>query len=57
MMLDAPIKDKIEAIVKKIYHGDGVTFTANAEKQIKTADRAGLRQDAHLHGQDPVFLL
>ena len=38
---DAPIKDKIEAIVKKIYHGDGVTFTANAEKQIKTLTELG----------------
>ena len=34
--LDKPIKEKIEDIVKKIYHGDGVNFTANAEKQIKT---------------------
>ena len=39
--LDLPIKDKIEAIVKKIYHGDGVTFTANAEKQIKTLTELG----------------
>ena len=39
--MDAPIKDKIEAIVKKIYHGDGVTFTANAEKQIKTLTELG----------------
>ena len=39
--VDAPIKDKIEAIVKKIYHGDGVTFTANAEKQIKTLTELG----------------
>ena len=38
---DAPIKDKIEVIVKKIYHGDGVTFTANAEKQIKTLTELG----------------
>ena len=39
--LDLPIKDKIEAIVKKIYHGDGVAFTANAEKQIKTLTELG----------------
>ena len=38
---DLPIKDKIEAIVKKIYHGDGVNFTANAEKQIKTLTELG----------------
>ena len=39
--LDLPFKEKIEAIVKKIYHGDGVTFTANAEKQIKTLTELG----------------
>ncbi|MCI6433332.1 MAG: formate--tetrahydrofolate ligase [Clostridiales bacterium] len=39
--LDLSIKEKIEAIVKKIYHGDGVNFTANAEKQIKTLTDLG----------------
>lgn len=39
--VDMPIKEKIEAIVKKIYHGDGVNFTANAEKQIKTLTELG----------------
>ena len=39
--LDLPIKEKIEAIVKKIYHGDAVDFTANAEKQIKTLTELG----------------
>ena len=39
--LDLPIKEKIEAIVKRIYHGDGVVFTANAEKQIKTLTELG----------------
>ena len=39
--LDLPIKEKIEAIVKRIYHGDGVNFTANAEKQIKTLTDLG----------------
>ena len=34
--LNCSIKEKIEAIAKKIYHADGVNFTANAEKQIKT---------------------
>ena len=32
--LDMSIKEKIETIVKRIYHGDGVAFTADAEKQI-----------------------
>ena len=39
--LDLSIKEKIEAIVKKIYPGDGVNFTANAEKQIKTLTDLG----------------
>ena len=39
--LDLTIKEKIEAIAKKIYHADGVNFTANAEKQIKTLTELG----------------
>ena len=39
--LDCSIKEKIEAIAKRIYHADGVTFTANAEKQIKTLTELG----------------
>ncbi len=39
--VDLPIKEKVEAIAKKIYHADGVTFTANAEKQIKTLTELG----------------
>ena len=39
--LDLSIKEKIEAIAKKIYHADGVNFTANAEKQIKTLTELG----------------
>ena len=39
--LDCSIKEKIEAIAKRIYHADGVNFTANAEKQIKTLTDLG----------------
>ena len=39
--LDLSIKDKINAIATKIYHADGVTYTANAEKQIKTLTDLG----------------
>ena len=39
--LDQPIEKKIEDIVKKIYHGDGVLFTANAQKQIKQLTELG----------------
>lgn len=30
-----PIEEKLEAIVKKIYHGDGVVLTPTAKKQVK----------------------
>ena len=29
------IEEKLDAIVKKVYHGDGVVLTANAKKQVK----------------------
>ena len=38
---DASIKDKIGAIVKKIYGGDGVIFTKPAEMQIKKLEDMG----------------
>ena len=39
--LDMPIKDKIEAIVKRIYHGAKVTLTADARKQAKQLTEMG----------------
>ena len=39
--LDMSIKEKIEAIVTKIYGGKDVSFTPNAEKQIKTLTDLG----------------
>ena len=38
---NASIKEKIGAIVKKIYGGDGVIFTKNAETQIKKLEDMG----------------
>jgi formate--tetrahydrofolate ligase len=38
----ASIKDKIEAIAKKIYHADGITIKANAQKQIAQLEKLGL---------------
>ena len=38
---NASIKEKIEAIVKKIYGGDGVIFTKPAEMQIKKLEDMG----------------
>jgi len=37
----APIKEKIQAIVTKVYGGDGVQYTAEAEAQIKTLEALG----------------
>ena len=36
-----PIKEKIETIVIKIYGGDGVSYTAAAEKQIAALEQVG----------------
>lgn len=38
---DLPIKEKIEAVVKKIYGGEGISLTPNAEKQIAELERLG----------------
>ena len=38
---DLTIEGKIEAIAKKIYHADGVAFTANAKKQIAQLEALG----------------
>ncbi len=40
--VDAPIKDKLEAIVKKIYGGAGVVYSSKANKQIKRLEELGL---------------
>ena len=38
---DLSIEEKIEAVVKRVYGGDGVTFDKNAQKQIKTLTELG----------------
>ena len=38
---DASIEDKIEAIVTKVYGGDGVDFTINAKKQLDSLKADG----------------
>ena len=40
--VDDTIQNKIEAIVKKIYGGDGVEYTARARKQIARLEQLGL---------------
>jgi len=38
---DLTIEGKIEAVAKKVYHADGVAFTANAKKQIAQLESLG----------------
>ena len=40
--VNAPIKEKIEAIAKKVYGADGVDFSAKASKEIKNLEAIGL---------------
>ena len=39
--LDCKIEEKIEAIVKKVYGGDGVDFAPNAQKQLQALYKNG----------------
>ena len=39
--LEGSIEDKLNQIVKKIYHGNGVVLTANAKKQAKELEALG----------------
>ncbi|MBR5338962.1 MAG: formate--tetrahydrofolate ligase [Lachnospiraceae bacterium] len=39
--LDLPIKDKLQAIAKRIYHADGITLTPEARKQAKLLTELG----------------
>ncbi|MDR1754920.1 MAG: formate--tetrahydrofolate ligase [Eubacterium sp.] len=40
--LKSSIKDKLDAIARKIYRADGVAYTATAEKSLKTIEALGL---------------
>ena len=39
--LEMSIEEKLDAIVKKVYHGDGVELTAGAKKQMKKLEELG----------------
>ena len=39
--LDMSIEEKLNAIVTKVYHGDGVVLTPNARKQTKQLEELG----------------
>ena len=55
--VEAPIAQKIETIVKEIYGGDGVVFSAKAQKEIKKLEDIGLDKLPDLYGKDTVFLV
>ena len=38
---DLSIKEKINAVVKKVYRGDGTDFTETAEKEIENLEKSG----------------
>ena len=38
---EASIEEKLETIVKRVYHGDGVALTANAKKQAEQLTALG----------------
>ena len=38
---DLPLKDKIDAVVKKIYHGSGVQILPAAQKQLDRLEELG----------------
>lgn len=39
--LDAPLKDKMEILAKKIYHAKGVEFSRTASREIRNLERDG----------------
>jgi formyltetrahydrofolate synthetase len=69
--LDIPLKDKIDTIVKKMYGGDGATYSELAEKKLATYEKQGfghlpicmskthlsLSQDAKLKGAPTGFTI
>ena len=52
-----PVKEKIAAIVRKVYGGDGVEYTPEAEEEIARLEALGFGKLARVHGEDAVFLL
>ncbi|MGI5899093.1 MAG: formate--tetrahydrofolate ligase [Christensenellales bacterium] len=44
---DSPLRDKLEAVVRKIYRGDGVELTPQAQKELTRLNKLG-------YGQLPV---
>jgi len=40
--VNLPVREKIEAIARKVYHADGVTILPGAQKQIEQIEKLGL---------------
>ena len=55
--LDAPIEEKIRAIVTRVYGGDGVQLLPAAREKAAAFESGGSRQPADLHGQDAPLAL
>ena len=53
--LGASLPEKIEAVAKKIYRADGVTYTPRRQEDAGRPGRHGLRRAACLHCQNAVF--
>ncbi len=60
---DATIPEKIEAIVKRVYGGDGIVLTPEAQKQLATLDKLGfsslpvcMAKTQYSFSDDPVKL-
>ena len=61
--IDLPIEKKIEAVVKKVYGGDGVEFSTAAKKQIKRLEELGfgnlpvcIAKTQHSFSDNPTLL-
>lgn len=60
---EEPIEKKIEAVVKKVYGGDGVIITPAAQKEIETLEKLGfsslpvcIAKTQYSFSDDPTFL-
>ena len=49
------LEEKINAIVTKVYGGDGVDFTPAARKEMEKLEGLGLRRPSRMYGKDTVF--
>ena len=53
--LGLPLRDKIEAIVRRVYGGAGVSYSSAASRELDRLGGHGLWGPPRVHGQDPVL--